>query len=374
MLDALSGLTAMVLEHPLLTVLIFLIIAAACTIVLAGEHAGESVNGMLRVLWSIVTTPFLFLRRVLRMMREPDALEAPYAGTRGQLPYRALRIQYVFIFLTALLLLAGGIAASLFAFYPKAEIAAHKAAAEQLESLEEQVAEQQKLIERSGKPEFKAELTARLEEAKAKAKKAAAAVRQILQSPPYYSDAYGLGSNLIAGQPNADDLQEMISQWDENCLSEESPGFDWAAFCEDYKNNKKHYDAIRDLKLDQFDSATKLAEAQDALRNWDSSADTARARLEELEPQREEIKARYDSTSLVRLGWLPGHFKASLWLLLTTLTVVIGYVWAGAVIADVVSWIILIMLGLERHFVRTSPELAWPAGMTSGREEPSPGD
>ena len=84
------------------------------------------------------------------------------------------------------------------------------------------------------------------------------------------------------------------------------------------------------------------------------SRDSASALLEatqragEIETEVGELEREYDEASLANADWVSTHLTACLTILLTSLLTVLVYVWAAAIVANVMSWVIMMMMSLER--------------------------
>lgn len=338
------GMFSIVAEHPFGTLLIFVATTAAIIVLLSGQESGLAVRGILEVLWSILTTPFRFLRRVLDMMKTIEARDTPYVGSREHVLFRANRIQYVFVFLTALLFLSGGVAASILALYPKAELELRDSLGNDLKELDGEIAEQQKIVADAAKPDYKETLKARVQAAKLESEKSIRKLRLFIADAPYS----GGWLEQIENARDVDAAMELVGQLDdliEGC-PESSDQFD----SEDCVLLEKHARELADLKIADLKAGKTYAEASGALQSADAAADDAKSRMSELQDRRAEVKEEYDASSLLSFGWVKSHVGAAVALLLPTLAAVIAYVWAGAILADVISWLIMMMLALERRF------------------------
>lgn len=335
---------SIVAEHPLATLLIFVATTSAIIVLLSGQESGLAVRGILEVLWSILTTPFRFLRRVLEMMKTIEARDTPYVGSRAHISFRANRIQYVFVFLTALLLLSGGVASSILALYPKAELELRDSLGNDLKELEGEIAEQQRIVADAAKPDYKETLTDRLRLAKAASDKASVQLRQYFADAPYS----GGWLKRMEQAEDVDTATTLAAELDgifEGC-PDNSSEFDR----ETCLVLEKHARGLAPVKLAQLKAAEEFAEARESLEAADAAADNAKRTMSELENRQAVLKEAYEASSLLNFGWVKSHVGAAVALLLPTLVAVIAYVWAGAILADVIGWLIMMMLALERRF------------------------
>ena len=375
MMSAVYGLLSFLAEHPLATLVIFLATTSALIVLLSGQESGRAVQGIFEVLWSIVTTPFRFMRKVLEMMKTREARERPYVDTREHTAFRANRIQYVFVFLTALLLLSGGIAASIIALYPKAELEQRDALGQDLKEIEDEIAAQESIIADAAKPDFKETLEGRVRSAKAASDKSSAQLRQYIADAPYTG-------GWLAQMEDAEDVDaatSLAAQLD-----------DLFAGCPDNNSQfdaetcgvlEKYARGLAKMKLADLKAGQAYTEARESLEAADAAADDARSKVSELKERQAEVKREYDANSLVGLGWVKSRLGAAAAILLPTLGTVIVYVWVGAILADVIGWLIMMMLGMERRFadVGQGDPVAAIASTPAGRaaapsDDPSPED
>ena len=344
MMSAVYGLLSFVTDHAVATLLIFLATTSALIVVLSGQQSGRAVQGLFEVLWSIVTTPFRFLRKVLEMMKTREASETPYVDSREHISFRANRIQYVFVFLTALLLLSGGLAASIVALYPKPELERRASLGEDLKELDDEIKAQESIIAAAAKPDYKETLKARVQAAKVESDKSSVQLRRFIAEAPYS----GGWLEQMEGARDVDAAIEVAGQLDdvfEGC-PDNSSEFD----SEDCVVFQKHARELAKLKIADLKAAQTYAEARGALEAADAAADDAKSKMSELQDRRAEVKEEFDASSLLSFGWVKTHIGAALAIFLPTLATVIAYVWVGAILADVIGWLIMMMLALERRF------------------------
>lgn len=119
---ALTGLQA-VLEHPVVSLVVFLALAVGFVAAFARAQTGDFLLGTLRAVVSILYSPFLFMRKAV------TALSAFWARPEEQethsdtyLINRGLVILHVLVVFAGLALLAGGLAAAIARVIPSKEV------------------------------------------------------------------------------------------------------------------------------------------------------------------------------------------------------------------------------------------------------------
>jgi hypothetical protein len=131
-MSAWSFLTA----HPLIGLLVFGVVTVIVLMTLSGGRLGEAVGSIFRVLFTFFTTPFVFLRDAMTLVRTSEESEQDYRESTVFMLFRANRIQYVLLLLLCLLLLSSGITSGVLSLYPQAEIEQGRALSAQITQLE----------------------------------------------------------------------------------------------------------------------------------------------------------------------------------------------------------------------------------------------
>ena len=114
---------------------VFVAVTAGVIVVLSGGKLGEQLSGMLRVFVSIFTTPFVFLRDALAIIRTSSESEQDYARSRVYMLFRLNRIQYLGLVILCLLTLSSGVTSSLLSLYPSQEIEQGRQLSQQVNDL-----------------------------------------------------------------------------------------------------------------------------------------------------------------------------------------------------------------------------------------------
>ena len=78
MFSGFSGVMGTVSQYPLISLSFFLVLFVAAVAVFSRKNASKSFGALARVFWSIVSTPFEFLRDALSIIRGASASEEDY--------------------------------------------------------------------------------------------------------------------------------------------------------------------------------------------------------------------------------------------------------------------------------------------------------
>jgi hypothetical protein len=147
---------------------VFVAVSAGAIFVLSRGRWLESLSGLFRVALTIFTTPFVFLRDALVIIRAAATVEQDYARTRIFMLFRYSRIQYLLIFVGTLLVLSGGMTASLMSLYPREELEVGRVLSERIRGLRADIDAATEQARQAGSPD---QLRA-LEERRAQAERA----------------------------------------------------------------------------------------------------------------------------------------------------------------------------------------------------------
>lgn len=339
--DVFSSLT----QHPLVGLLVFLVVAAGALSVLSEGRLGEALGGLFRVLLTIFTTPFIFLRDALATVRTSGDEEQHYQRTRIFMLFRYSRIQYLGILIICLLVISSGVTSAVMAMYPQSEIDAGRALNEQVRQLRADIEIAEGEVTSGASPEARQQLESRRNET-------AAAYQQQMQSNLSFVQNTRWTGPLIdqlARARSAASVQRVIDSIDSymfNCPR----GYNFQGFtpddCTEYRNFVLQ---LADRRTAEFRLEQAAQEADAAFRNVDLAAENARVRLGDLQAQLQTVREARDRVSLVNPRWIIDRGAAALSLLLGTALWVIIIVWLGALLIDFFNWLILIMRAMEKR-------------------------
>ena len=343
------GFFGTIYQHPVLSLLTFLAVLALLFKLLGGNEARVALKGIGRIVASYFTAPFRFLQHVLAMFKKTEELEQPFRNTRQHLLFQANRLQYVAIVICALLWLSGGVVSALIALYPRDEIASQSLLSESLAAAKSGLADAQKKLEESNRADF-------LDSLKAKSSTAQAANASAIASRDKAVAALKSGSTglNVAGatqsilQTESIESAEQESERLQTEINEKCTG--WT----DYNEAKCNllvqlFAAVNSSHQAVLESAEAATAAASAVDNAAQAHGDAQLEVLSLTERVRAAQVAHDENSLLNFSWLKRHVGSALKILITTFLSVIGFVWIAAIGADIFSWLILMMLALEKR-------------------------
>ncbi len=339
-LTSVFGILEFAFQNPILSIAIFLAMLFGLLFVLTDGDPRPALAGLGRVAWSFVTTPFQFLIRSLKALADSDEKEQPYKDSRELVAYRALRFAYVAITIFSIAALSGGLAASLIAMYPKAELELRSNIKESLEVLEMDIEKNNAEIEEASRPGFVEAL---------RSKATLAQKERDLNRREYRAvSRRGWSGGALNQVDNArsvgavDEFTDNLETIIEDC---------------NYRNGVDSCQELREVLLELARSKRRLIQAEDAFQEANSNVQNsgralavATTRAQALNEQKANLEEQFKEASLWNLKWLKPHFDIAKGLLFSTLLSVILFVWWSALGVEALSWLIMIMLALERRF------------------------
>jgi len=347
-MGSLVGFFVVFREHPLIVLAVFLIVIAGVLRWLGGENTRAALAGMRNVAASFFTVPFQFLKRTMLMFEKADELERPYINSHEHVLHIANRFNYLAIAVLAILVLAGGISSSLIALYPEAEIAARQPLRDELDSAKAALDSAQKDLDAAGKPGYADRLKADADRASADSTKRAVAKEKAKSAVEAAGEGLDLGGAVngvldATSEENAKSAAaNTATQIDAKCES-------WSGFTADRcLSLKQAFLALGDATGAAVSAERAASEGDRVYRSAGQAQSSAQALVTMNGESVKSAQTAYDEVSIWKMTWLKSHVIVSGGLLVAALGWVIGIVWIGAIIAEVLSWLILMMLSLER--------------------------
>ena len=343
------GFFGTIYEHPVLSLLIFIGVLALIFKLLGGNEARVALKGIGLIVASYFTAPFRFLQRVLAMFKKTDELEQPFRNTRQHLLFQANRLQYVAIVICALLWLSGGVVSALIALYPRDEIASQALLSDSLAAAKTALSDAQKKLEESNRADFLDSLKAK--STTAQAANATAIAGRDKAVAALKSGSTGLNvTGAIQSILQTDSIESAETEIErlQTEINEKCTGWN------DYNEAKctvvvQLFGAVSTSHQAVLESAEAATAAASAVANAAQVHGDAQLEVLSLTETVQTAKAARDQNSLLDFSWLKRHLGSALKILLTTFLSVIGFVWIAALGADIFSWLILMMLALEKR-------------------------
>lgn len=332
-------------EHPIIGLLVFGVVTALALSVLSEGRLGEAVGGIFRVLLTIFTTPFTFLRDALNTVRTSSEEEQHYERTRLFMLFRYNRIQYLLILIVCLLVIASGVTGAVMAMYPQAEIEASRSLNEQVRDLRAEIEVAEGEVTNAGAPGARQQLQTRRDETQA------AWQQQVQSNLSFIQNTRWTGPLIdqmarARSQSSIDRATSQIDSYMFNCPRSYSfQGFTQAD-CDEYRN---FLTQLADRRSAEFRLELAAQEAANAFSNVDMSAQNAQNRLADLQQRLEAVREARDRNSLLNPRWIIERGLAAIGILLATALWVIIIVWLGALLIDFFNWLILIMRAMEKR-------------------------
>ncbi len=345
MFGGLDSAWSVITSNPWIGFGVFIAASLGIVSLFAGRDWLEALFGMFRVFFTIFTTPFVFLRDALTVIRNSSEAEQDYARTRVFTLFRYSRIQYLFIFIGALLILSAGLTSGALSLWPKYELEQRQALLGQIVEIQSQIEATNQSMGAAAAPDFRANL----ERARAEALTAYQAQAQrnsgLPENPAFQRDiVYNVMNARDVGA--VQNLRERIADYTSNCPN----NYNWRGFspqmCEQFRG---YVTDLTNRKENEINLAQAFREADAALSNVQSAHREASARLTMLQAGLETTVAQREAIAVFNVQWLLQRLQGLFWLLLGTILSVVVFVWFFAIAADFLNWIILLMRSAEKN-------------------------
>lgn len=340
--------------HPKISVLIFLLISAGVLFALSGGRLQQTLTGLLRVFLTIFTTPFEFLRDALAIIRTARDSEQDYYRTRIFMLYRYSRLQYFALLFASLLVLCAGITASVLSLYPQAAIAQREALATEIEQVKKDIVQAKNEASLAATPQRKAELQKARDDARKKYDQQragnAAYAKKLTYSGPIFTSVSNADSSQEVGR-----ILDGLDDYMQSCPDGDSWNGFSASTCAEFRSALEELARRRSAELDQAEAA---AQAAAAFSNADQEAEQAAAKLAASEQHLAELTKTRDAIKLFDPAALKAKLAVALGFLVGAFLLVIVIVWLGAIVIDVLNWIILMMRVTEKYATTKLPNAA----------------
>lgn len=343
-MSGIGNLGSVLFAHPIIGLIVFLAVSAGVLMVLSGGQLMSALGGILRVFVTVFTTPFVFLRDALTILRSSGEAEQDYRKTRVFMLYRYSRIQYLGILVISLLALSGGITASLISLYPSGEMAQHKALSEQIRSLQDDIKATEKDLAAAATPAHRKTLEDRRTEADQK-------LQQQRQSNAAFQQSSTFRGPLISQIQNArrpESLAEVANAIDDY-MADCPLGYSWGGFSEEQCAAYRAFATeLAQRKTTELALSKAFEEADIAFNDADNAARNAETRLETLKSSLKSTREQRGQVSLFNPGVIASKLGGAIAILISSLLLVIVIVWFGALFIDFLNWIILLMRVAEK--------------------------
>lgn len=332
-------------SNPLVGLVVFAAVSAGVLMVLSGGRLTDAVGGIFRVALTVFTTPFVFLRDALKLIREAADQEQDYEHSRVFMLFRMNRIYYVILLVICLLVLSGGVTTAALSLYPSQEIAQGKALTEQIEQLQTQLDQANQQVAAAGAPDFRQGLQTRMETAQRAYQTQSQNNYEFAQNSVYITN--GVAQQLSATRSNEyiQRVRDNIDGYMQSCPR----GYDWRGMTvQDCVQFRAFIVELADRKQREISLQQASLEAERAFREADSAAQQAEANKTAIEAQLETARQQRSQVSLFNPDVIGDRLKLAIMTILGALWSVIVIVWLGAIGIDVFNWIILMMRALEK--------------------------
>ncbi len=338
-----GGLWSVLFANWMVGLAVLAIVSLGAIFALSGGRLLEALGAMLRVALTLFSTPFLFLRDAIAILRDSGEVEADYARSRTFMLFRYNRIQYLGVLVAALLTLAGGVTASLMQLYPQAEVERGRMLGEQIETIRAQMTEAQAGLSGVAPPEQLRRLEAARNEAEAAHRTQADSNAAFLQNPPRQNGA--IGQLATARSPEViTELRDNIGEYMGSCPRASN----WSGYTPaDCTQMRAYLNELAERRLREFALAQTFSEADAAFQQANSAAQSAEANVANLREQLASAERTRGEVSLFNPAWIVSHLAAAGATLLSALLAVVFVVWIGAIVVDFVNWLVLLMRSAE---------------------------
>ncbi|HCK83880.1 MAG TPA: hypothetical protein DHW63_04975 [Hyphomonadaceae bacterium] len=338
-----GGLWSALFANWMVGLVVLAVVSLAAIFVLSGGRLIEALGAMLRAALTLFTTPFLFLRDAIAILRDSSEVEGDYARSRTFMLFRYNRIQYLGVLVAALLTLAGGVTASLMVLYPRGEMERGRMLGEQIEAIRAQMTEAQEGMSGVAPPEQLRRLEAARNEAEAAHRTQADSNAAFLQNPPRQNGAIGQLATARSPEVIAE-LRGNIGEYMGTCPRTSN----WSGYTPaDCAQLRTYLNELAERRLREFALAQTFSEADAAFQQANTAAQTAEARLSNLREQLAVAEQARGEVSLFNPSWIVAHLGAAGATLLSTLFALVFVVWFGAILVDFINWLVLLMRSAE---------------------------
>lgn len=332
-------------EHPILGLIVFLAVGAGVIFVLSGGRLVEGLSGIFRVGLTIFTTPFVFLRDALALLRGSAEAEQDYQRTRVFMLFRYSRIQYLLLLLAAVLVLSGGITTALISLYPQQELQAGRALNDRVRELREQVREAEAAVRASAQPGHREQLEVQRDQAQSAYRDQQQSNAQFLQNAP-------VRGGLIASLQSARSV-ELIERYAgtiDATFADCPDGYTWRGYTQEMCDEVRSFTVeLANRRTSELTAQQAYTDAERAFREADTAAQQAGARLEALQANLEATRAQRGQVSLFNPSVIGDRLMAALATLIGTALAVVALVWFGAIFIDALNFFILLMRAAEKE-------------------------
>lgn len=331
-------------QHPIIGLLVLAVVGAGVILVLSGGKLGETLGAMFRVFITFFTTPFVFLRDALGVMRDASDNEQDYQQSRVFMLFRLNKLQYLGLVVVCVLVLASGITSSVVSLWPSMEIERGRQLSEQITELEAQLATAQEAAAAAGAPDYRQQLETQRTETRT-------AYQQQLRSNAEFAQSTTYSGGVITQIQQARSASSVTQARDNMAYYMQGcpRAYNWRGMTqEDCTNFQAFALELANRRLSEFEMQRVANEAEEAFRQADSAAQMAQNQVENVQGQIEYATAQRNAISLWNPDVLGSKLVAALTNILTTLFSVIILVWVGATAISFFSWLILMMRTLER--------------------------
>jgi hypothetical protein len=344
MIEALGGVWSSLTEYPRVSFALFLIIGAGVLFLFSGPKWMESLVGILRVAATIFTTPFEFLRDALTLVRNARESEQDYAKSRIFMLFRYSRLQYLGVLVFSLMLLTAGLTSAVLAFNPTVELEQSAQLRDQIKKTQADIGSAEASLAEIERPGYQEALERTLTQTRSQHQARNSAYRELRQRSRFQGGLVSRIDNAQTAQ-SAAQLQNGLEDAVRGCPDP----YQWANFtAEDCTDFRTYVTSLLEAKLAERTALEASRTAEQAVESASSALATARAELESLQARLTFEREQLDAVSIFRLDWLQDRATAAITILISAALGVVVFIWLGAIVIDVVNWIILIMRSLER--------------------------
>ena len=345
LLTSFYDLVATAYAYPWVSIAIFLVVGVCVFALVADGAISEACIALVRIAGLFISTPFLVLRRALRIFRSHAERESHYTSTLGLVSFRGTRLLYLGLFVSSMLILSVGIAVSVISLYPKVEMEKRDAIKADIKAEQLNQAQAAKTIADSQLPTFKASLKAAKDEAQKKYDAALADTNKLVRE-----NGNGFTGPAITETLNASSLELLTSiteNFEEGMKS--CPGGGFTDFtietCEKFS---AYVRSIIKSRTEVVESWRDLQVKTNGEKNTVQLVEQAKLNLSASVKALTDMNAQLLSASKYVGEWVPHHLIAFGILLLQTFLYFFFFVWSGAISADVLSWVVMMMLSFEK--------------------------
>lgn len=332
-------------QHPILGLIVFLAVSAGALMVLSEGKLIEALKSILRVIVTIFTTPFVFLRDAMEIIRSSGENEQDYERSRTFMMFRLNRIQYLTLLVVCLLTLSSGVTTALFSLYPSAEIEQGRMIDQQIEGYSAQLEEANAALAAASAPGHREQLQASATEAQNAYQAQLNANAAFVQGTTYQNELiYQLASANNRNYPAR--VREGLDGYMQNCPR----GYQFQGMSvQDCVGLRAFLIELSNRRDAEFAAADAARQAQTAFEEADSAAQIATQNQQAAQQIYDDARQRRNQVSLFNPEMIGGRISGAIGILLSTIGLVIGIVWFGAILLDVWNWIILMMRAMEQE-------------------------